>query len=263
LRNAPPSSFLLRRSSNANCFALTHKIGSDNFGHALIQWSPQGFSLADQGSKTHPTIEALIAELNLTPLKVRKPRPDQVDGKRVLFQVEAITNYHAQGHGELSFSRGDFVNVYDESVRGFFVGEIDGRHGKFPSGMTKKLLDTVLPGYQSPDFLSNNSFVPLSQQGRSASVGNNAAGRRRQHAAWLCRRRQSVERGKEEGRQHEEDVGRESLRSGARRPRAARGVEKGDRRRKQGAQRHSGRVQPQERHCAHLHRGGHQQVAGL
>jgi hypothetical protein len=145
--------------------------GSDQFGHALIQWNGSTFALADHGTKQHATIDALIADLSLIPLKVRKPRPDMIGNNPVLFQVEAVTNYHAQSAGELSFSRGDFVNVYDESVRGFYVGEIDGRKGKFPAGMTRKLADTIRPGYQSPDFLSGN-FQPLSAASRTSSVAS-------------------------------------------------------------------------------------------
>ena len=55
--SAPPNTFLIRPSSNPNCLALSHKISQDNYGHALIQYTGNGFALADQGSKVHATIE--------------------------------------------------------------------------------------------------------------------------------------------------------------------------------------------------------------
>ena len=73
---------------------------------------------------------------------------------------EAITAYHAQANGELSFARGDFINVFDESERGFFHGEFEGKAGKFPAGMTRKLMETLCPGYQPPDYSQKSNFVP-------------------------------------------------------------------------------------------------------
>jgi hypothetical protein len=135
---------------------LSHKQSDGTFGHALIQYNGAGYSL-EQTTQVYDTIEGLIKslDLRLEDVKKNKPRPAQVFGQPVLLQVEAITNYNAQSAEELTMGRGDIINVtaqqtgwYGKSptldhpwlVMNVFVsvGELDGRQGKFPAGLTKK-----------------------------------------------------------------------------------------------------------------------------
>jgi hypothetical protein len=42
------------------------------------------------------------------------------------------------------------LQVYDESQRGFYLGEMDGKSGRFPSGLTRKIAGSEAPNYQPP-----------------------------------------------------------------------------------------------------------------
>jgi len=61
----------------------------------------------------------------------------------------AITNYNAQSGEELTMGRGDVVNVVNQ-VPGYYVGELDGKFGKFPSGLTKKVPGSDAVGAGAP-----------------------------------------------------------------------------------------------------------------
>jgi len=139
MQNGKYGCFIIRRSSNPGCLALSHKQSDGTFGHALIQYNGSGYSL-EQTTQVYDTIEGLIKslDLRLEDVKKNKPRPAQVFGQPVLLQVEAITNYNAQSAEELTMGRGDIINVIAQQV-GWYVGELDGRQGKFPAGLTKKV----------------------------------------------------------------------------------------------------------------------------
>eukprot|EP00179_Madagascaria_erythrocladioides_P023356 CAMPEP_0198337688 /NCGR_PEP_ID=MMETSP1450-20131203/30187_1 /TAXON_ID=753684 ORGANISM="Madagascaria erythrocladiodes, Strain CCMP3234" /NCGR_SAMPLE_ID=MMETSP1450 /ASSEMBLY_ACC=CAM_ASM_001115 /LENGTH=180 /DNA_ID=CAMNT_0044042515 /DNA_START=143 /DNA_END=681 /DNA_ORIENTATION=- len=142
LADAKHGSFIIRRSSNPGCLALSHKLQDGTFGHALIQWNGAGYSL-EQTTQVFNKIEDLIKSLDLR-LEKSRPRPTHALGQLVLFQVEAITNYNAQGPDELNIQRGDFINVVGQEGT-WYWGELDNVGGKFPGGLTKKVPGTELP----------------------------------------------------------------------------------------------------------------------
>lgn len=146
LSNGKHGAFIIRRSSNPGCLALSHKLSDGSFGHALIQWTGAGYAL-EQTNHSYPQIEQLIKslDLRLEDSKKNKPRPTHALGRPVLFQVEAITNYNAQSGEELSLGRGDIINVINQEA-GWYFGELDGNGGKFPQGLTKKVPGSEAPG---------------------------------------------------------------------------------------------------------------------
>jgi hypothetical protein len=45
LKSKPPGSFVIRRSSKVGCLALSHKLPNHSFGHALVMFDGQGYTL--------------------------------------------------------------------------------------------------------------------------------------------------------------------------------------------------------------------------
>lgn len=88
MQNGKYGCFIIRRSSNPGCLALSHKQSDGTFGHALIQYNGSGYSL-EQTTQSYDTIEGLIKslDLRLEDVKKNRPRPAQVFGQPVLFQV--------------------------------------------------------------------------------------------------------------------------------------------------------------------------------
>eukprot|EP00179_Madagascaria_erythrocladioides_P025312 CAMPEP_0198337464 /NCGR_PEP_ID=MMETSP1450-20131203/28647_1 /TAXON_ID=753684 ORGANISM="Madagascaria erythrocladiodes, Strain CCMP3234" /NCGR_SAMPLE_ID=MMETSP1450 /ASSEMBLY_ACC=CAM_ASM_001115 /LENGTH=231 /DNA_ID=CAMNT_0044042271 /DNA_START=25 /DNA_END=717 /DNA_ORIENTATION=- len=166
LKNAKPGAFVIRRSSNVGYLALSHRLEDGAFGHALIMWDGSGYTL-ENANKSYNVIEDLIKSLNLRleNVKKKRPRPGMALGHPVMFQVEVLCTYHARSDGELTAERADVVNVIGQEP-GYYYGELEGKGGRIPSGLTKKVPGSEVAPPGTPQPIAGGGI--LSPQARQA-----------------------------------------------------------------------------------------------
>lgn len=80
------------------------------------------------------------------------------------FINEALYDYSSNTPSELNFKKNDVISIYEKDVSGWWIGEINGKMGFFPS---VDWVEEVLPPPPSPLTMSGNS-----NQSSSSNLNN-------------------------------------------------------------------------------------------
>ena len=66
-------------------------------------------------------------------------------------RVRALFNFKAPDPGDLSFSKGDIIDVVGAVYKAWWMGTINGRTGLFPTNYVVTLDDTAIPSVSTPE----------------------------------------------------------------------------------------------------------------